>query len=170
MVSDPGHPDVHISKVDYDPECKACTYDEMLGEPYYDDHVHKTDVYPRITTDEWGDAFKDANPGIFETKDSGQREQYASGMVRDVTDGKTKWHLIASGPMLQRWAELMTRGAEKYDDDNWMHANSLDEYTRFRQSAYRHFMQWYMGHDDEDHGAAVIFNINGAEYTKDMIT
>ena len=108
--------------------------------------------------------------GMFETKDSGEREQYASGMVRDTTDGKTKWHLIASGPMLVRWAELMTRGAEKYDDDNWMKADSLDEYTRFRQSAYRHFMQWYMGHDDEDHAAAVIFNMNGAEYVKGMLT
>ena len=142
--------------VEFDDECLACTVEDG-DTPFYDDHVHKDDVYPVFS-------------GGFTTNDSGKREYYDSGMQRDVTEGKTKWHLIASGPMLQRWAELMTRGAVKYDDDNWMKANSLDEYTRFRQSAYRHFMQWYMGHDDEDHAAAVIFNMNGAEYVKDMLT
>ena len=100
----------------------------------------------------------------FTTKDSGERQQFASGMQRDVTEGKIKWHLIFSGPMLERWAKLMTRGAEKYDDNNWMKANSEVELTRFRSSAVRHFMQWYNGDTDEDHAAAVIFNINGAEY------
>ena len=72
--------------------------------------------------------------------------------------------------MLKRWAELMTRGAEKYDDDNWMKANSMAEYTRFRQSAARHFEQWLAGDRDEDHAAGVIFNINGAEYVKERLT
>ena len=103
---------------------------------------------------------------MFVTKDSGERRQYASGMKRDVTEGKVKWHLIASGPMLVRWAELMTRGAEKYDDNNWMSADSELELDRFKESAFRHFMQWYYGEPDEDHAAAVIFNVNGAEYVK----
>ena len=106
----------------------------------------------------------------FTTKDSGERQQFASGMQRDVTEGKIKWHLVFSGPMLERWAKLMTRGADKYDDDNWMKADSADEYDRFRASAFRHFMQWYSGDTDEDHAAAVIFNINGAEYVKDNYT
>jgi hypothetical protein len=108
--------------------------------------------------------------GPFTTKDSGEREQYASGMQRDVTEGKVKWHLILGGPMLVRWAELMTRGAVKYDDDNWMQADSEVELARFRESAMRHFMQWVTGADDEDHAAAVIFNINGYEYVKDKLT
>ena len=107
--------------------------------------------------------------GMFETKDSGNRVIFDSGMQRDVTEGKTKWHLIRSGPMLKRWAELMTRGAEKYDDDNWMKANSSEELNRFAESAFRHFMQWYEGDTDEDHAAAVIFNINGREYVNDMM-
>jgi hypothetical protein len=28
-------------------------------------------------------------------------------------------------------------------------------------------MQWYFGEDDEDHAAAVFFNITGAEYVAD---
>jgi hypothetical protein len=45
-----------------------------------------------------------------------------------------------------------------------MLASGLAEYDRFRESAFRHFMLWYLGHVDEDHAAAVFFNINGAEY------
>ena len=105
----------------------------------------------------------------YTTKDSGERQTFDSGMNRDVTDGKVKWHLILGGPMLVRWAELMTRGALKYDDNNWMKANSTVELDRFQQSAMRHFMQWVTGADDEDHAAAVIFNINGYEYVKERL-
>jgi len=110
-------------------------------------------------------------PANYVTQDSGQRSQFASGMQRDVTASKTKWHLIASGPMLRRWAGLLTRGAAKYDDNNWMKANSNIELDRFKESAFRHFMQWYYADDtNEDHAAAVYFNINGYEYTKERIS
>lgn len=105
----------------------------------------------------------------YETKDSGERKQFASGMQRDISDDKTLWHLVASGPMLKRWAELLTRGAIKYDADNWMKAGGEEELVRFKESAFRHFIQWYYGETDEDHGAAVMFNINGAEYVKDKL-
>jgi hypothetical protein len=100
----------------------------------------------------------------YTTKDSGERVEFASGMVRDVDSGKVKFHLVASGPMLRRWAALLTRGAVKYAEDNWLKADGEAERQRFRASAFRHFMQWYYGEDDEDHGAAVFFNINGCEY------
>jgi hypothetical protein len=107
--------------------------------------------------------------GEFETKDSGKRVQFDSGMQRDVTDGKTLWHLVASGPMLKRWAGLLTRGAIKYDADNWMKASGEAEAKRFKESAFRHFMQWYYGGYDEDHAAAVIFNVNGFEYVNERV-
>lgn len=106
---------------------------------------------------------------VFKTKDSGKRKEFKSGMVRDVTTDKTLWHLVASGPMLKRWAELLTRGAVKYTADNWMKASGEEEYNRFRESAFRHFIQWYSGEVDEDHASAVFFNINGAEYTKSKL-
>lgn len=102
----------------------------------------------------------------YAVKDSGERMTFDSGMVRDLTDGKIKWHLIRSGPMLKRWAVHLTKGAEKYGDDNWLKANGPDELKRFRESADRHFNQWTNGETDEDHAAAVIFNMNGAEYVK----
>lgn len=105
----------------------------------------------------------------FVVKDSGERRQFASGMVRDTDAGKTLWHLVASGPMLQRWAVHLTKGAEKYSENNWMKAEGEAEFNRFRASAFRHFMQWFLGDRDEDHAAAVMFNINGAEYVRDKM-
>jgi len=106
----------------------------------------------------------------FQVKDSGQRQQFASGMVRDVTEGKTNYLLIRSGPMFQRWAEHLTKGAVKYSEDNWLKAEGEAELKRFTASAARHFEQWLAGDRSEDHAAAVFFNLNGAEYVRDRMT
>lgn len=101
-------------------------------------------------------------------KDSGQRVQMA-GMVRDTTEGKIKFHLVYDGPMYKRWAKHLTDGAKKYPERNWMGAHTKAEADRFFESAVRHFFQWCMGENDEDHAAAVFFNINGYEYTRQRI-
>ena len=100
----------------------------------------------------------------FTIKDSGKREQFESGMVRDTTEGKINYALVLDGPMLGRWAAHLTKGAAKYEPRNWMKAEGEAELARFKESAFRHFMQWIQGYRDEDHAAAVFFNINGAEY------
>ena len=110
----------------------------------------------------------------FTVKDSGKRQKFASGMQRDTTDDKVDFELIFNGPMADRWAAHLTKGAEKYPDPepgeaNWMRANGKAELVRFRKSAVRHFRQWLRGDRDEDHAAAVFFNINGAEYVRDKI-
>lgn len=117
--------------------------------------------------DEHGD---DSGPSTAEfiVKDSGVREQYDSGMVRDTAEGKPDFTLVVDGPMLERWAEHMTKGAVKYEARNWMKAAGGAEYERFRSSAIRHLLQWLRGDRDEDHAAAVFFNINGAEYVKGL--
>jgi hypothetical protein len=104
--------------------------------------------------------------GDFVTLDSGRREEFSSGMVRDTAEGKADYSLVYDGPMLTRWAELLTRGAKKYAPRNWMLATGEAELNRFKASAARHFAQWILGDVDEDHAAAVIFNLNGAEYVK----
>lgn len=104
----------------------------------------------------------------FSTKDSGKRVTFATGMNRDVQDTKPRYDLIWT-PLLKRWAELMTRGAVKYGERNWEKAKTQEELERFRASAFRHFMQWFDGEDDEDHAAAIMFNIAGVEYTKERI-
>lgn len=87
-------------------------------------------------------------------------------MVRDVTEGKTDYSLVLDGPMFKRWAVHMTKGAQKYAKRNWMKARGQEELDRFRESALRHFLQWFDGDTDEDHAAAIMFNINGAEFVK----
>lgn len=112
---------------------------------------------------------------VYTTKDSGARQEYSSGMRRDIQEGKPRYDLVvpkrhagmsADVIMLKRWADLMARGAEKYGERNWELAESQEEYNRFKASAFRHFMQWFTGELDEDHGAAVFFNIQAAEFTK----
>ena len=112
------------------------------------------------------------NTPVFTIKDSGERVAFASGMVRDIASDKIDWHRTADGPMLKRWAVHLTKGKNKYNDvkpgvPNWTLAAGDEEYERFRQSAYRHFMAWFYGERDEDHAAAVIFNLNGAEYVRE---
>lgn len=102
----------------------------------------------------------------FIVKDSGKRQEFTSGMQRDTTDGKIDYTLITDGPMLKRWAEHLTKGAKKYAKRNWMRANGQDELERFKESAFRHFMQWFHGETDEDHASAVYFNVNGYEFCK----
>lgn len=105
----------------------------------------------------------------FIVKDSGKRAEFAGGMVRDVNDNKTWWSLVFDGPMLGRWAQHLTKGARKYAKRNWMKAAGEEELERARDSAARHFAQWMAGEVDEDHAAAVYFNINLAEYVKERM-
>lgn len=111
---------------------------------------------------------------VYEIKDGGKRQEFASGMVRDTTDGKINFWRILIGPMFRRWAVHLTKGAVKYPDirpgiSNWTLAAGDEELARFRDSAFRHFIQWYNGDQDEDHASAVFFNINGAEYVKEKL-
>lgn len=109
----------------------------------------------------------------FVVKDSGAREEYTSGMRRDTNEGKVRYDLIVPesmrNPMIKRIAVHMAKGAIKYGDRNWEKACGEPELKRFRESAFRHFMQWYFGEVDEDHASAVFFNIQGAEYVKEIM-
>ncbi len=96
-----------------------------------------------------------AGAGTFVTKDSGAREEYETGARRDTQAGKTRWDLIP--PLaLKRVADLYARGAVKYDEWNWAKGIKM---SRCYASAFRHLMQWVFGDKDEDHLAAVVFNI-----------
>lgn len=107
--------------------------------------------------------------GKFKTKDSGKRQEFASGMRRDSGDDKPRYDLIEP-KLLKRWAELMGRGAEKYGERNWELASSMEEMNRFKASSWRHFVSWANGWDaDEDHAAAILFNVAAYEYVKRKI-
>lgn len=110
----------------------------------------------------------------FVVKDSGERKQFESGMVRDTTEGKINFLSVRFGPMLRRWADHLTKGRDKYPDaapgtPNWTLASGIEEFLRAKESAARHFEQWVAGDRDEDHAAAVYFNINVAEYVLEQL-
>lgn len=93
-------------------------------------------------------------------------EASPTGVNRDTTEGKCNVGLIYDGPMLLRWAWLLTRGVETRGKRNWLNASSPEDLERFQESSDRHYTQWRYGEEDEDHAAAVFFNMNGVEYTK----
>lgn len=106
---------------------------------------------------------KDPIPKGFATKDSGEREKFASGAVRDTEEGKPRYDLIPGLP-LKRLAELYARGAKKYGDWNWTKGIPSG---RCYSSAFRHLMQYNLGDKDEDHLAAVVFNVFCIMYFED---
>lgn len=99
----------------------------------------------------------------YKTKDSGKRVNYDSGFQRDTGENKPRYDLIPH-ELLTRLAELYQRGAVKYDENNWRKAQSETEIKRFIASAWRHFIQWIRGDQDEDHAIAVIWNIIAYEW------
>lgn len=108
----------------------------------------------------------------FTIKDSGARQEFGGGMVRDTEEGKIDYTSCLYGPMLARWNDHMTKGRKKYPDredgtPNWtLGATDPDVMARARRSAFRHFIAWLNGETDEDHASGVFFNINVAEFVK----
>lgn len=107
----------------------------------------------------------------FVVKDSGERQVFSGGMMRDVQTGKLDIWRVFVGPLVERLADHLTKGATKYPDvtplvPNWTLAAGPEEMARFKASAARHFWQWFNNVSDEDHFAATVFNMNGFEETK----
>lgn len=111
----------------------------------------------------------------FDIKDSGTRTQFEGGMVRDADAGdKTDYTSVMFGPMFERWAVHCTKGRIKYPDSapgipNWTLASSIAEWLHARGSLLRHTMAFLRGETDEDHAAAIMFNVNVMEYVRERI-
>lgn len=88
-------------------------------------------------------------------QDSGKREQFETGAVRDTQEGKPRFDLIPV-EALNRLAKHYANGAKKYGEENWRKGLPLD---RCFSSALRHLYQYKMGDDSEDHLSAVVFNV-----------
>lgn len=91
----------------------------------------------------------------FITKDSGKRQEFTSGAVRDTVEGKPRYSLIPVAA-LRRWADLMARGAEKYGERNWELGMPT---SRYLDSGMRHLFSYLEGDRTEDHLSAVLFNV-----------
>lgn len=91
----------------------------------------------------------------FILKDSGKRESFTSGMVRDTREGKGRFDLITPFAEM-RIAKIYERGAIKYNPRNW---EKGAPFSRFIDSAKRHITQFAMGMEDEDHLAQATWNL-----------
>jgi hypothetical protein len=94
---------------------------------------------------------------------------HPSGAVRSSTEGKIDYSHLFDGPMADRYAKHMTEAAKTKGKKNWMKAHTEEDLERFIDGALRHMRQWYRGDTDEDHAAAIIFNIIGAEHVKEQL-
>lgn len=112
-----------------------------------------------------------------EIKVSGEPRQFPSGFVRDMDESKPRFNLMWPKGIeydkqpLYRVAMLYAKGARKknYGPRNWEQADSIEEMEEFIESAERHFNSARCGMTDEDHLAAVIFNIIGWMYLQEKL-
>lgn len=91
----------------------------------------------------------------FVTKDSGKREEFDTGSVRDTREGKGRFDLLPPGPII-RLAGVYERGAAKYGDHNWQKGQPSSRYV---DSALRHLFMYINGARDEDHLAQAAWNL-----------
>lgn len=99
----------------------------------------------------------------YRIKDSGKRENFPSGAVRDTNEGKIRWDLLPV-EALKRVAQHYTNGAKKYEANNWKKGITTE---RFIESACRHWAEYLLGETEEDHLSAVIFNVLGIIYNEE---
>lgn len=102
----------------------------------------------------------------FEIKDSGERQEFDSGAVRDTHKGKGRYDLLPTRA-IRRLAVHFENGAKKYGDNNWLKGMPL---RRFAESALRHMFKALEGQKDEDHWIAAAWNILAIVEYKEQIS
>jgi len=97
--------------------------------------------------------------------DSGARETFATGSVRDTAADKPRPDLIS--PFAEaRLGEWLRKGAAKYAERNW---EKGQPFTRVVASLRRHLMAYQMGRTDEDHMAACMCNAMFLLHYEEMV-
>ena len=98
-------------------------------------------------------------------EDSGKRQEFESGAVRDSADGKPR-HDLQSPYAQERIGHWLRLGAEKYDERNWEAGMC---FSRCVASIERHLVAFKMGKRDEDHLAAIAVNAQFLMHYEEMI-
>ena len=98
----------------------------------------------------------------FILKETGAMQTFSTGSQRDIPGNKPRFGLLPFY-VLERWAAHITKGAAKYGEDNWKRGQPL---SRYQDSLLRHLYQWLNGDREEDHLAAMLFNVAGLMWTE----
>ncbi len=98
-------------------------------------------------------------------KDSGKRQEFNTGSVRDTREGKGRYDLLPTRA-LARVAKHFEAGALKYGDGNWLKGQPL---SRYMDSALRHAFAHLEGKRDEPHLDAAIWNLLALSETMERV-
>lgn len=97
-------------------------------------------------------------------EDSGKRQEFETGAVRD-SDDKSRPDLISPYAQMRK-GEWLRQGAEKYTERNWEKGM---KFGRCIASIFRHLLQYMMGWTNEDHLAAIAVNAEFLMHYEKMI-
>ena len=89
-------------------------------------------------------------------KDSGHREHFDTGAVRDIRTGKGRFDLLP-WYTIRQLSRHFEAGCQKYGDRNWEKGIPTGKYL---DSAFRHLAEFALGHTDEAHLNAAIWNLH----------
>lgn len=92
------------------------------------------------------------------------KRKFESGAVRDSNEGKSRPDLI-SPYFTERLGFRLAEGAKKYAERNW--EKGIPD-AAFLESLERHLVAYKMGKTDEDHAAAIAFNIMGIIHNEEV--
>jgi len=102
-------------------------------------------------------------------QDSGKRQEFDTGSVRDTRSGKGRFDLVTPFA-LRRVARHYEGGSVKYGDRNWEKGQPI---MRYLDSAERHINDLkaalLLGEQSEDHAAAIAWNMMGFMHTEEML-
>lgn len=109
--------------------------------------------------------YPDTTDVLVAMKDSGRRETFSTGAVRDTSQSKPRPDLISPYAAAREGAWLAL-GAEKYSARNWEQGMPI---SRCIASLERHLMAYKQGLRDEDHMAAIRTNSGFIIHYEEMI-
>lgn len=98
-------------------------------------------------------------------KDSGERQGFETGAVRDTQSGKGRYDLIPPAAIFAI-ARVFEEGAIKYEPRNFEKGIPL---SRFIDSGLRHIFKHLEGQRDEPHMAQAAWNLLAYIHTATMI-
>ena len=101
------------------------------------------------------EATKKLGGKIMEIKDSGNRTQFNTGAVRDMSEGKGRMDLLCWNAIMEV-SRHCEEGAKKYGENNVDKGIPMHSLA---DSAMRHMAKFIAGHKDEDHLRAAAWNI-----------
>jgi len=93
---------------------------------------------------------------------SSTNRKFETGAQRDSDIGKPRMSLIPHEELI-RVMNHYRKGGEKYGMNNWKQGMTT---AVLYDSAQRHLLKWWQGETDEDHLAAVAWNVLGAMWTE----